>query len=132
MNSVDTARRQAARVGLITLPIGFALLAAPARVGRLLSTGDHAASWRAIGLLDLALVPGLLAGRRPSRWMTARAGLNLGIAGFCWHLMRRETGVTGAAVGAAAMVLATVADGRTIAALRRAGTAAEDLGGSRV
>jgi hypothetical protein len=115
----NAAQRSATRVGLITLPIGIALLASPSRAGRLLSTGDHSASLRTIGALDLALVPGLLAGRQRWQWMTARAGLNLVIAAYCLRLVRRER-AAGAKIGAVAMVAATVADSRTIAALRRA------------
>jgi hypothetical protein len=47
--------------------------------------------------------------------MMARAALNLVIAGYCLRLVRRER-----AVGAKAAVGATVADGQTIIALRRA------------
>lgn len=50
--------------------------------------------------------------------MTARAGLNLAIATYCLRLVCRE-GAVGAKVGVIAMLLATVADGRTIIALRR-------------
>ncbi len=51
--------------------------------------------------------------------MTARAGLNLVIAAYCMRVVRWE-GAVGAKVGAIAMVVATVADGRTIIALRHA------------
>jgi serine acetyltransferase len=50
--------------------------------------------------------------------MTARGGLNVVIAAYCLWLVRRE-GTVGAKVGAAAMVAATIADSRTIVALRR-------------
>lgn len=110
-----TARRTTLRVGLITAPIGAALLIAPSRASRLLSSGDHQSSLRVIGLLDLALVPGLLYGEQ-RRWMTARAGLNLAIAAHCLRLTR-ERRSTGAKVAALSMVAATIADSRTIAAL---------------
>jgi hypothetical protein len=112
------AQRSAKGVGIITLPIGIALVAAPSRAGRLLRTGDHPLALRIIGASDLALVPGLLVGRRPWRWMAVRAGLNVMIATYCLWLVRRE-GTIGAKLGAAAMMAATVADSRTIAALRR-------------
>jgi len=51
-----TAERSAKSVGIVTLLIGIALVAAPARVDRLLRTGGHAAGLRAIGASDLALV----------------------------------------------------------------------------
>jgi hypothetical protein len=102
----------------LTLLIGIALVAAPSRAGRLLRTGDHPMALRIIGASDLAWVPGLLVGRRPWRWMAVRAGLNVVIAAYCLCLVRRE-GTIGAKLGAVAMVSAAVADGRTIAALRR-------------
>jgi hypothetical protein len=115
----STAERAATSVGWITLPIGVALVIAPSRVGRFLHLGDAPGALRAIGASDLVLVPGLLAGSRRWQWMTARAGLNLVIAAYCMRVVRWE-GAVGAKVGAIAMVVATVADGRTIIALRHA------------
>lgn len=114
----QTATRSATKVGVITLPIGLALVADPARLGRLLGTGNHDTALRIIGAMDLALVPGLVAGIRPRRWLTARAGLNLLIAGYCGRLLRRGDGGTGARLATAAMVAATISDTRAIAALR--------------
>jgi hypothetical protein len=111
------AQRTATSVGFITLLIGVVLTAVPARAARLLRTGDHPVALRIIGISDLVLVPGLLVGQRRGQWMTLRAALNVVIAAYCLRLVRRE-GVLGAKLGAAAMVLATIADGRTILALR--------------
>lgn len=59
-----------------------------------------------------------MAGRR---WpfLMARAGLNLVIAAYCLRLLRRGDGGVGATLGALAMAVATVADRRTVRALRR-------------
>lgn len=114
----ESARRSAAVVGLATLPIGAAILLKPEWVGRSLKLGDHPAALRVIGAADLALVPGLLAGRRRLPWMVARAGLNVAIAAYCTHLARSE-GTIGPKVAASALVFATAADTRTILALRR-------------
>ena len=111
-------KRSATQVGLISLPIGFVLVADTSGLGRLLGTGHYDTVLQVIGGLDLALISGLLAGRRRGRWLMARAGLNLLIAGYCVRLVRRDGG-PGAGVGAAAMVAATIADGRAIAALNR-------------
>ena len=87
-------------------------------MGRALKFGDHPVALRAIGAADLALVPGLLAGRRRLPWMAARAGLNVAIAAYCVSIARSE-GNIGPKIAASAMVLATAADVRTILALRR-------------
>ncbi|WP_353952954.1 hypothetical protein V6K52_05835 [Knoellia sp. S7-12] len=112
----DAALRSASGVGWVTLPIGLVLVIAPSRVGRTLGLGDHAQDLRVIGALDLALVPGLLAGRPRRPWLVARAALNLGIAAYCARLARDE-GSKGALAGVAAMAAATLADSRTIGAL---------------
>ncbi|NYI77297.1 hypothetical protein [Nocardioides panzhihuensis] len=113
----ESARRSAAFVGMATLPIGAALLLAPGRVGRSLKLGDHPVALRAIGAADLALVPGLLTGRRRLPWLAARAGLNMAIAAYCAHLARAE-GSTAHKIAVPALAIATAADVRTILALR--------------
>lgn len=114
------AERSATTTGLITLPIGLAAVVVPHRASRLLHV--PARGLRVIGVADLALVPGLLAGRRRSRWLIARAALNLAIAGYCLRFVRRERAI-GAGVAAGAMMLATAGDSRTIIALHDADSA---------
>ena len=56
MDADALAGRDAATTGgLITLPIGVALVAAPAQAARLLRFGDDPGALRAIGPADLAL-----------------------------------------------------------------------------
>ena len=118
-SKADSALRSATTAGLITLAIGVALVLAPSRMARALRVGEHGEALRAIGAADLALVPGLLAGRHRWRWMAARAGLNLVIAAYWLTVARRENSV-GAKLAVGAMVVATVVDGRTIFVLRSA------------
>lgn len=115
----ESARQTARRVGLITLPIGLGLMAAPSPVARALGATGHGAALRAIGVCDLALVPGLVLSSRQSRWMVARVALNVGIAGYCLGLVKRND-AAGAKAMVAAMIIASATDVRTIAALRRA------------
>jgi hypothetical protein len=103
---------------MATLPIGAAILLKPDWVGKALKLGDHPAALRVIGAADLALVPGLLAGRRRLPWMVARAGLNVAIAAYCVRLARTE-GNLGPKIAVPALAVATAADARTILALRR-------------
>lgn len=114
---IHAAERTATQAGLVTLPLGLALVAAPSRVGRHLGDGNHVTAMRVIGAFDLALVPGLVAGRQRSRWLQARAGLNLLIAAYFARLVTQERSAL-AGFTVAAMIGATVADGRAIAALR--------------
>lgn len=105
--------RAAVVVGAATLLIGGALLSRPEKVGRLLAIDDPSAA-RAVGALDLALVPGLVLGPRRPLWLLGRAALNIGIAA---HVLRaqRHTGRYGRAVKVAAvMAAATVGDSSTV------------------
>ena len=113
---LTSAQNSARNVGVATLVIGIVLLVAPSKASHLLRLGDHPAALRVIGASDLALVPGLLAGRHRARWMTARAGFNLAIAPPLMAGTSERS--IGAVVGVTAMLAATLADSRAIAALR--------------
>ncbi len=102
-------------VGVATLVIGGALVGAPKAVGG--PVGLDAQGARAIGLADLALVPGLLAGRPRWPWMAARGGLNLLIAGY--GRRRNAGGAPRVGVLAKALVGITVADGAAAVTLWR-------------
>ena len=78
MNPV-AARRTAATVGVATSVLGATLVWTPDTVARVMGL-RHPRPVRIIGLADLALVPGLIAGRPRWPWMAARGGLNVAIA----------------------------------------------------
>jgi hypothetical protein len=113
----DEAERAAVRVGVITTVIGGALTAAPARVGPVVGLTSPQAA-RAVGLADLALVPGLLRGRPRWPWLAARAGLNLAIIGYAVATNGRNRR---AMVAATALASATVADLVALSTLRDVG-----------
>jgi hypothetical protein len=116
--SGSPATRAAAGIGIATTVIGTALVVAPARIGRLVSV-DDVLGRRIIGLADLALVPGLIAGRPRWPWVGARAALNLVIGAY---LLERGDGVRvrGAAAALAAL---TAGDTRLAVRLRRSADA---------
>ncbi|MDO9352574.1 MAG: hypothetical protein Q7T55_02700 [Solirubrobacteraceae bacterium] len=111
----DEARKAASGVGLVTALIGGVLVASPDRFGRVARLED-VTGLRAIGVADLALVPGLLAADSRRPWMLARAGLNLLIAGF---LLRRpvDKDTTKRRVISVALGLLTLQDLRVARAL---------------
>lgn len=106
----STAQRASRTAGWVTLAIGLGTVAAPRPLGSLGGLTDPRTA-RAIGLLDLALVPGLLAGAPRWPWLTARAAANVGTAA----ILARQGGGKALTVAAALAVL-TVVDG---AAARR-------------
>jgi hypothetical protein len=65
---------------------------------------------RVVGLADLALVPGLVRGKRRWPWMAGRGVLNLLIAVYIRWLAQREDS-TSARVVALILVGLTLADG---------------------
>jgi hypothetical protein len=75
------AERITTFAGLATLVIGSWMVLDPARAGRTLSfTDPDPRRIRLGGLLDLTLVPGLLAAERRRPWMIERAIFNAGFA----------------------------------------------------
>ncbi len=111
----NAATRMAVSVGIATGVIGAVLLVAPRRVGEMAGVDDDTLL-RAMGIADLTLVPGLLAGRRRWPWMAARACLNLAMAAR----LAQESAPQARAV-AAALVGVTAVDGRAAAVLRAGG-----------
>jgi hypothetical protein len=75
----EAALRASRIAGLATLVIGSALLVDPHRVGPLAGIDDPGTA-RRLGLVDLALAPGLLVGTPRWPWLVARAVANVGTA----------------------------------------------------
>lgn len=113
------AQRAAVTVGAATLLIGGALLTAPGRLGPLVGLSSPA-STRVVGALDLALVPGLLAGRPRWPWLAARAALNVATAAYTLYQARDSvTHTTRSRAFALTLLAATVADSTAARASRR-------------
>jgi hypothetical protein len=60
-------------VGLVSLGVGLALLAAPARTTEGFGMGEHNELGRFLGVRDLILAAGLLYSENPASWLRARA-----------------------------------------------------------
>ena len=60
-------------VGLVSLGVGLALLAAPARTIESFGMGEHKELGRFLGVRDLILAAGLLWSENPAHWLRARA-----------------------------------------------------------
>ena len=116
------AERMPVLVGCVTLAAGVALVAAPGRASGPLGLDGQETAIRAIGLADLALVPGLLRGRPRWPWMVARAAVNLAQAGYLLGVAPQSSSPGLARGGAAALAGLTAVDAGTALALRRAGS----------
>jgi hypothetical protein len=101
----DAALDAGRTAGLATLVIGAALVVAPRRVGPLGGIRDPRTA-RAIGIVDLALSPGLLAGTPRWPWLAARTVANVATA-----TVVARGGWTGRATAASLLAL-TAVDGR--------------------
>lgn len=112
------ARRAAVGVGVLTTFIGGALAIDPERSARAVRLRDTT-GLRAIGIADLALVPGLVAGRPRWPWMLGRGALNVAIIAF---MLRRpaDADTPKRRLLAAALGTVTVQDLRVAAVLRGA------------
>jgi hypothetical protein len=112
--SAEQGYRAAAFVGTFTAVAGAALLLAPERTGPLIGVTNRTDA-RILGVADLVLVPGLLAGRPRWPWMVARAVTNLGMAAFT---LRRGALPKRTRLFTVFLCLATAADTRAVLALR--------------
>lgn len=101
---------------VVSLLLGGALLIDPTRVSGLLGVAADRRVLRAIGLLDVALAPGLYLGRPRWRWVLARAASNPVIAVAA---IARARSVR-ARILAAGLVGATVMDVRLARRMRAA------------
>ena len=90
---IEAAHKAATAAGLITAPIGIALLAAPRLTG---FVGWKKTQTRAVGAVDLALSLGLLVARPRWPWVAVRSAANVVTAGL---LVREGTSNGRAAAG---------------------------------
>jgi hypothetical protein len=98
----------------VSLALGVALLVTPGTVGRVLGVEPNRRALRTIGVVDLALAPGLYLGRPRWPWLVARALTNPPIAVFAAVTARTWR----ARVLAIGLLAATAVDLRTAARLR--------------
>ena len=115
-----TAVRFTTVVGVVTALAGSVLVAAPKAAGPLLSLTTPSGA-RMVGALDLALVPGLLAGRPRWPWLAARTVANIVTAAYCLRRASGSSEVRRARAVAATFVLLTLGDSTVAAVLRNAG-----------
>lgn len=106
-------------IAVVTLGLGAALTVAPRPVGMAGGLGDRPVLARVIGLMDLALVPGLLRGRPRWPWMVARAVSNLPVAGAFSAEARRAEGHPLARVGLVTILGLSAMDCAVAVALRK-------------
>lgn len=113
----NAVERLATTAGVVTTIAGTALLVTPARVGPLLGLAARRDA-QLVGVLDLALAPGLLFGRPRSPWLMGRAVSNLATAAF---VLARASGAQArrrAWIFSGAMAVATLTDARAYRAAR--------------
>ena len=116
--TADGGERAAVTAGAVTVVAGIALLAFPHASGPAIGLVDHRYA-RAVGLVDLVVAAGLLAGRPRWPWLAARAALNLPTAALALQQTRHTDRITNGRVFAAALSVATVGDALFIRAMRR-------------
>lgn len=97
-------------MGAVTTAIGGVLAVAPGGPAAFLRLSSPLGA-RVIGIADLALVPGLIAGRPRWPWMAGRAALNVAIAAYLLREARLAGGEGGRLRATAIALLAlTVGD----------------------
>ncbi|QJY49919.1 hypothetical protein [Pseudonocardia broussonetiae] len=115
--TAEQGERATGVVAAVTTVAGAGLLLAPDRIGPLIGVSATGPA-RALGVVDLALVPALLGGRPRWAWLAVRAATNLAMAAY----VLRGTTLPGRARGfAVAMCLASTGDTVAVLAMRRAG-----------
>lgn len=118
--AVTMAEQAATTAGMVTTVAGVALILAPARCGARIGMEHHAGVLRTIGITDLIVAPGLLAGRPRWPWLLARAALNVGLVAVTWNY-RDDLGDLRSRIGVGQFAVLTVIDGASAAVLRSAG-----------
>lgn len=114
--AAGSAERRTVAIGVGSAVAGIALVAAPDRTNAVVGLADRRSA-RLIGVVDLALATGLVAGRPRWPWLAARAAANLAIAVLGLRSARGTGRARRAQIFAGALVAATLGDAWTLRAL---------------
>jgi hypothetical protein len=115
-NRRTSAQALATTAGVFTTIAGGALLSAPSGLGPLIGLTSRRDA-QLVGILDLALAPGLMFGRPQWPWLAARAVSNVATAVFTLRRAENGASLRNARVFSALLAAATVTDLRAVRAL---------------
>jgi hypothetical protein len=113
----SSAQTMSTTAGVSTAIAGSALLCAPDRLGPLIGLTARR-DVQLVGVLDLALAPGLILGRPQWPWLAARAVSNVATAVFALKRAGRGVKQRNAIAFSTFLVVATAADLRALRELR--------------
>jgi len=119
--ALSLAERAAKGAGVVTSLAGPALILAPLRTGPPLGLGDDVRRIRAIGVSDVLIAAGLLAGAPRWPWMAARAAANAAVAAHCRGESQKRGATRESTYGAIGMTALTLVDAAAAATLRAGG-----------
>ncbi|WP_123024998.1 hypothetical protein [Mycolicibacterium stellerae] len=113
-----SAQALSTTAGIVTAIAGSALLYAPTRLGPLIGLTSKRDA-QLVGVLDLALSPGLMFGRPQWPWLAARAVSNVATGAFTLRRAKDGASRRNARVFSTLLAAATVTDLRAVRALAR-------------
>lgn len=101
-----TIKNAAKGLGWFGIGLGLAQLLTPGRLGRIIGTGEHPRTMRALGLREVATGVGVLVQRRPKLGLWARVAGDVMDLALLAKALGGGKGRRGRIAGAAGMVLA--------------------------